>query len=174
MYIKPNKLKIGTTLIVLSVWFSCSQPKMLDDFTYELNGISDDPTYGYTEINPIKVGNRGKKPEFNEFKYINALRGPNGEELFFRDLGSCCQGLSSKKRKRKILGQLIIYEVTYDSLSKPIFLFINNHEYQPLYTPIGFTTENSAGIDNSKQEEELENPTQDLSNKNIEKEDIPR
>jgi len=163
---------IPIILLISLGWQSCSQPKMLDAFTFQLNGISNDPTYGYTENNPIKVGVRGNEPKINEFRYINALKGPDGEEIIFRELGDCWKKISSKRSKKKILGQIKIYEVTYDSLSRPIILFINNYEYKPLYAPIGFTFENSAGIDNKMQVEKLNNPTPDLSNKDMEQEDF--
>ena len=107
---------IYIVLLVLPIMLSCSQPKLLDMFTYDLNGVSEDPTYGFTEINPIKVGDKGKDAKFNEIKYINALRGPNGQILTYRELGGCCQGL--RKRKKQEEGVLYIYELSYDSPSK--------------------------------------------------------
>ena len=36
---------------------------------------SDDPTYGYQEANPIKVGGGPA----NELRFLKSLRGPNGQ-----------------------------------------------------------------------------------------------
>lgn len=55
-----------------------------------LEGVSSDSTYGYTMENPIKVAHSGDNGSGQESKYMNALLGPNGENIYFERLGSCC------------------------------------------------------------------------------------
>ena len=64
--------------------------KMLDENTFQLEGISDDPTYAYDQKNAVKVGGVGSGPT-NERRYLNALLGPNGESITYTRRGSCCQ-----------------------------------------------------------------------------------
>ena len=50
--------------------------------------ISDDPTYGVTAANPIKVGGDMLYVAARSMRYLQALRGPSGEGLHFWRLGS--------------------------------------------------------------------------------------
>lgn len=101
--------------------------------------ISTDSTYGYTEANPIRVGGalRQSGPA-NQRAYLSGLRGPAGQPLRFRRLGSCCifPTMNSPMGPR---GLLDIYEVTYDGLEKPIQLYINMYDYERPKIPVGFT-----------------------------------
>lgn len=113
-----------------------SSAKMLDENTFQLEGISDDPTYAYDQKNAVKVGGVGSGPT-NERRYLNALLGPNGESITYHRLGSCCQIPS----KNGLMGYAVldIYEVTYDGLEKPINLYINMYDPGILKAPKGFT-----------------------------------
>ena len=50
--------------------------------------VSDDPTYGVTAANPIKVGGDMLYVAARSMRYLQALRGPAGEGLHFWRLGS--------------------------------------------------------------------------------------
>ena len=50
--------------------------------------VSDDPTYGVTAANPIKVGGDMLYVAARSIRYLQALRGPAGEGLHFWRLGS--------------------------------------------------------------------------------------
>lgn len=50
--------------------------------------IADDPTYGVTPANPIKVGGGAMYVKARSLRYLSALRGPSGEGIHFRRLGS--------------------------------------------------------------------------------------
>ncbi|MEM8890374.1 MAG: 2-dehydro-3-deoxyphosphooctonate aldolase, partial [Bacteroidota bacterium] len=60
------------------------KPTMQNANAFKLFGISEDETYGYSEKNPIKVGgvDNSEGPK-NERRYLNALAGPNGEEITY-------------------------------------------------------------------------------------------
>ncbi len=110
--------------------------RMLDDNTFQLEGISNDPTYAYDEKNAVKVGGVATGPT-NERRYLNALLGPNGEKISYTRLGSCCPTPS----KNGLMGSAIldIYEIKYKGLDKPIRLYINMYDPGILKAPKGFT-----------------------------------
>jgi hypothetical protein len=101
--------------------------------------ISTDSTYGYTEANPIRVGGALRQTgPANERAFLNGLRGPAGQPLRFRRMGSCCI-FSTMNSPMGGRGLLDVYEVTYDGLEKPIQLYINMYDYERPKVPVGFT-----------------------------------
>jgi hypothetical protein len=50
--------------------------------------VSDDPTYGATADNPVKVGGGAMYVAARSKQFLHALRGPSGEGLHFKRLGS--------------------------------------------------------------------------------------
>ena len=110
----------------------------IDNNTFELTSISSDHTYGYTEANPIKVGGaRQSEGPSNERRFLNALLGPNGESIKYYRRGSCC---NFKTDNGYFGGGLLdMYEVTYEGLEKPVILYINMYDKEPLKAPKGFT-----------------------------------
>lgn len=121
--------------------YSKSQASLLDDNTFQLEAVSDDDTYGYTQANPVCVGGV-KKSEgpLNERRFLNALLGPNGEELEYTRRGSCCpfttpNGMISNS------GMLDIYVVKQkgQSQEKSVNIYINMYDFGKLKAPKGFT-----------------------------------
>src|SRR5687767_8615845 len=110
--------------------------KMYDENTYQLEGISDDATYGYDEKNAIKVGGGISGPT-SERRYLNGLLGPNGEAITYNRLGSCCDVPSDNGFGG--FAVLDIYEIKYDGLDKPIKLYLNMYDPGILKAPQGFT-----------------------------------
>lgn len=110
---------------------------MLDANTFELTGISDDTTYGYTSQNAIKVGRPGDSGPTNERRYLNALLGPNGEAISYVRRGSCC----GVKSEYGLMGwaMIDIYIIKYDGLQEPITLYLNMYDPGDLKAPKGFT-----------------------------------
>lgn len=104
-----------------------------------LEGLSEDKTYGYSMNNAIKVGmaDNGNSGPSNERSYLNALLGPDGQQVKYKRLGGCCPVES----KNGFMGQAMLdrYEVTYEGLEKPLILYINMYDPGKLYAPVGFT-----------------------------------
>ena len=99
--------------------------------------ISTDATYGFTEKNPVRVGQKGGGPTA-EKAYLNALRGPHGEVVVYKRLGSCCffetpNGVIDNK------AMLDKFELTYVGLEKPVVLYIDFYDYEQPLIPVGFT-----------------------------------
>jgi hypothetical protein len=123
-----------------------SQAELLDHNTFVLTAISEDDSYGYTEKNPVMVGgvNSSEGP-LNERRFLNALLGPDGQKVTYHRTGSCCPFKSPNGMFNN--GALLDrYEVTYDGLSKPVFIYINMYDFGLLVAPKGFTIRKNTGI----------------------------
>jgi hypothetical protein len=92
--------------------------------------ISDDDAYGFSPEKPIKVDGGARDGPARERRYLNALRGPNGEGLQYRRLGS-----TLGPDKSTILD---MYEITYSTSAKPIRLFLDEYHSEELKAPKGF------------------------------------
>ncbi|MEO0473535.1 MAG: 2-dehydro-3-deoxyphosphooctonate aldolase [Bacteroidota bacterium] len=104
-------------------------PKDAFNFTEQ----STDKSYGYTKENPIMVGGGAR----NEHVYLAELRGPNGEDISYIRLGSCC----SFKTPNGFMGAGLLdeYEVSWDGQTEAVHLYINMYDYAPLKVPVGFS-----------------------------------
>ncbi|HEX8690949.1 MAG TPA: hypothetical protein VF746_00805 [Longimicrobium sp.] len=84
----------------------------------------DSDAYGYGRRNPVRVGGAGEDGVRREHQYLENLRGPGGERVRWRRLGSCCEFTAP------VHGMLDAYQVTYDGLAQPVVLYLD------MYTPI--------------------------------------
>jgi hypothetical protein len=90
-------------------------------------------SYGFTPDNPIRVGGG---PD-GQHAFLEALRGPEGQPIAWRRLGSCCEfetpnGLMG-------FGLLDMYEVHYEGLERPVILYLDMYDAEPVAAPVGFT-----------------------------------
>ena len=111
-----------------------------------LAGVSNDPKYGVTSEKPIRVGGGFAEGSANQIKYLQSLRGPNGEKIKFKRTGSCCMfvtpnGIQTTTTDGKTVGVGLLdqYEVTYKGLDKPIVLYLDLYDYETPQAPMGFT-----------------------------------
>ena len=111
--------------------------ELVNDQMFLIEKYATDKTYGYTQKNPIMVGKESGGPK-DERRFLNALAGPNGEQISYQRLGSCC-GFITKNGLYSDSGLLDKYEVTYKGLNKPIILYINMYDSDVLQVPVGFT-----------------------------------
>jgi hypothetical protein len=100
--------------------------------------------YGFTPENPIHVGGGPS----GQRAFLEALRGPNGEPLAWRRLGSCCEfetpnGLMG-------LGLLDLYEVTYEGLAQPVILYLDMYDSGPLAAPAGFVLPEGQAVEQAE------------------------
>ena len=109
---------------------------LLNPSTFLLTVFSKDKTYGYSESNPICVGGVSLGP-INEFRFLNALAGPEGEVLTFERLGSCCPFQTANSPLG--MGLLDKYKITYEGAEKEVFLYLNMYDEGPLEVPVGFS-----------------------------------
>ncbi len=88
--------------------------------------------YGYTPEEPIKVGGRVQ----GEHAFLKGLRGPKGQELRYKRLGSY-RGPPDPSIPAE--GALLdMYEVTYDGLEKPVRLYLDMYNHEDPRAPAGF------------------------------------
>lgn len=109
---------------------------MLDNDAYLLAEISADKTYGYEPSNPVKVGNDGGGPQ-NERRFLNGLRGPNGETVSYSRAGSCCPFKTENGMMG--MGMLDNYRVTWQGASDTVSIYINMYDEGNLFVPVGLT-----------------------------------
>lgn len=111
--------------------------KLKDENTFLLKEISTDKTYGYTEENPIRVGGALDNGPLNERRFLNALAGPDGQEITYTRSGSCCPFKSPNGIQGT--GLLDTYEISIKGISKKRTLYINMYDRAILKVPVGFT-----------------------------------
>jgi len=87
-----------------------------------------------TERNPVRVG-RGPKAER---AYLGSLRGPKGEAIEFKRLGSCC-AFKTPNAWVGETGLLDRYEITYAGLEKPMVLYLDMYDHEKPFVPAGLT-----------------------------------
>ena len=99
----------------------------------------NDADYGYSEKNPIKVGGFDSGPA-NERRYLQSLSGPEGQEVFFSRIGSCC---AFKTKNSPFGGGLLDkYWVTYEGKKDTVTLYLNMYDKGTLKVPVGFKMKN--------------------------------
>ncbi|MES2380340.1 MAG: 2-dehydro-3-deoxyphosphooctonate aldolase [Bacteroidota bacterium] len=111
--------------------------EFINENTFLLTEISEDKSYGFDKLNPIKVGGEGGGPS-NERKFLNALLGPNGEESKYFRAGSCCP-FKTPNGLFDNMGLLDKYRVTWIGSKDTVTIFINMYDKGDLKIPVGLT-----------------------------------
>ncbi|SKC47711.1 hypothetical protein [Ohtaekwangia koreensis] len=105
-----------------------------------LEGVSKSSKYGYTPEAPITLGVRNQYvsvtyPE----KYLNSLTGPQGEQVLYERVKSCCFfKTANSDAAYQNVGVLEIYEVSYEGLKTPKLLYLNFFDEGKAFAPQGF------------------------------------
>jgi hypothetical protein len=94
--------------------------------------VADNETYAYTKEQPVQVGGAQLYGAARQRRYLDTLRGPEGQAIKYRRLGSMPVETNGTTF-------LDIYEVTYEGLAKPITLYLDFYHYNPLRAPRGLT-----------------------------------
>jgi len=116
----------------------------LNDSTLVLKRTAPRKSYGYTEKDPIMLGlTQIDSAANNRFKYLNALRGPNGEPVTYKRLKPCCPfktpNYKDPWKPDKQFGLIERFEVRIKGQAAPVILFINFFDQgKALYVPQGF------------------------------------
>jgi hypothetical protein len=127
---------ISTKSTLKNVDANAPIPKLTRDNTFVLTEFSKDAKYGYDKDYPINVFYRNTNDEeINQKRFLNALAGPNGETITYKNKGICCPFPS--KNINTGGGFLDIYEITYEGLQSPIILYLNRYEKGSLLVPMG-------------------------------------
>lgn len=139
-------MKQLTLLGIILLTISCSSTKslnknhiqtLLDDHTFVVTEISKNKSYGLSPKNPVEVGGvKDASGPKNERRYLNALTGPNGEEVSYYRAGSCCP----VKSKNGMMGKAMLdnYRVTWEGSKDTVSIYINMYDSGILKAPYGF------------------------------------
>jgi len=107
-------------------------PRMLDFDRIMLDGISADPSYGYTSENPININ--GSKFTSNYFinKFFESIIGYEGN-LVMQEF------IEKVESPNDANNYLDCYAVWYLEQREPVFLYFNRFKYsRPFLAPMGF------------------------------------
>jgi hypothetical protein len=157
--------KLGALLIIITFTVACGTKKpasntiakeatikkakkknfkqiLFDRYTFVIKEVSTDETYGYTPENAVEVGGvKDSEGPLNERRYLNALTGPNGQEISYFRAGSCCPVPSENAY---ISGRAILdnYRVTWEGSKDTVSIYINMYDSSPLKAPKGLSLKN--------------------------------
>jgi hypothetical protein len=114
-----------------------SEIEFIDEDTYFLTVSTKDKTYGYDRSNPIKVGgSKESSGPKNERRFLNALLGPNGEEVQYYRAGICC-AFKTPNGMINNTGMLDRYRIFWIGSSDTLDMFINMYDKGDLSVPVG-------------------------------------
>ena len=136
---RPTKFKtsdmktILAVILLLSITFAVKGQEKLIDERVVIQEISTDKSYGFKPRKNIKVGSVK-----NEYAFIAQLTGPNGEEITAKRLGS---GWEVKSKNAPFGGKVPLdkWEIRYEGLREPIFIYLNGYDYQKPKCPVGLS-----------------------------------
>jgi hypothetical protein len=118
-----------------------SRAKLFDDNTFVITKISKDPKYGFTPEKAVMVGGvKDSEGPLNERRFLNALAGPNGEEVSYFRLESCCPVKSENGFGG--YGMLDNYRVSWTGAKDTVSIYINMYDFGELKAPVGFSLKN--------------------------------
>jgi hypothetical protein len=91
--------------------------------------VSTDPTYGFEQANPVRVGGDAFGGPARARAFLDNLRGPEGEPVAYERTGSIT------------LPDTILdaYSLSYPGLDAPVTVYLDEYSFEPLYAPVGFT-----------------------------------
>lgn len=111
---------------------------LVNSYAFLVEKYASDKTYGFNPENAIKVGGMSESEgPTNERRFLNALAGPQGEELDYYRMGSCCPQPSENSTFGKAL--LDKYAVYHEGSKDTLVLYINMYDSERLMIPKGFT-----------------------------------
>lgn len=128
---------------LLIVFFTVQQapapPATVDRSTVPQCAISTDSTYGVSLSSPVQIGGGAMYGPARALRYLDALRGPEGQVVRYKRTGStpAADGATI----------LDAYEVTHDGLAKPRVLYVDQYHYSELRAPAGFICGQPIGLD---------------------------
>lgn len=91
---------------------------------------SDDPTYGFSRDRAIQVGGGAMYAAARERRYLDTLRGPQGDVVRYTRQGSSMLDDGDTL--------VDVYSVTYDGLAAPLTLYLDAYHYTEPLAPRGF------------------------------------
>ncbi len=113
---------------------------LINPNTYQIYETAKDAKYAYTSEDPVKVGGHYiNEGVLHQRRYLNALLGPNGEKVDYKNIGSCCFNQEQGKEGKVILKMIDKYELNYEGSERRFIIFITTFEKDEMKAPKGFT-----------------------------------
>ena len=106
-----------------------------------LTSFSDNDNYGFTQEQPIKVGNGPNGAPANERAYLDLLRDGQGKPISYYREGSCCAHES--KNGFNGMAMLDIYVINYyneNGIKETAKVYISMYDYEEPLIIKGFQT----------------------------------
>ncbi len=138
--------KIIISVLLLGLLFSCKPsglailnkndqaiPPTVKENIFVLTQKATDKKYGYSESLPVNLGFTHSIHQVKPEQYLNALSGPNHEEITFKFIESCCPFITKKGDMGT--GLLDKYEISWAGLKKPLYIYINIYEKGDVLIP---------------------------------------
>lgn len=91
--------------------------------------VSADPTYGFDQANPVRVGGGAYGGPARERAYLDNLLGPDGQAVSYERTGSI-------PLEDTVLDG---YLLDYSGLGSPVTIYVDEYSFEALYAPAGFT-----------------------------------
>jgi hypothetical protein len=101
-----------------------------------ISPLVTDPTYGFTEENPIMVGGGLDFGPLREEWFFDHLVGPDGQPVIYERTGSCCSFES--EAWPEMGGALDMFEVSYQGIDTPVLVYVNMYQCENPQAPQGF------------------------------------
>ena len=99
-----------------------------------INGVSDDPEYGYRAEKAIRTGGPGSS---KQRAFLDQLRGPEGQAVTYHRTGVCGAYTDTAQPFGKAM--IDCYTVRYEGQAQPATLYLDLYRAEPLKVPQGFT-----------------------------------
>ncbi|MFM9825016.1 2-dehydro-3-deoxyphosphooctonate aldolase [Flavobacterium sp.] len=129
---------VSTKSTIKNVDNNAPIPKLLNKNTFLITEYSKDKKYGYNKDYPINIFYINTKNEtLNQQRFLNALAGPNGENITYTKLESCCPFPTN--RSEMGAGFLDVYEIKWEGQKNPVVLYLNIYEKGILMVPMGLS-----------------------------------
>ena len=130
------KLISVLTLFLFLMSFNYSQ-----NIEFEIKGQSENKRYGYSKKEPIRVG--GGSSAGYHFLFIQHLRGPNGEKLEVKRIGSCGNYNNPDPLLTKFdKGILTCFSINCNAFKKPRVLYFDKYRNGDLFIPLDLKWKN--------------------------------
>jgi hypothetical protein len=125
-------IKSGTRSAITDEMIGRQYPPM------SLKRSATDPEYGVKERKPVMVQGGLGEGAHNVYRFLNALRGPHGEPVHYKRVGTCCEFKTKKSPFGDGKELLEIYEVAYEG-GPSRRLYFNWYDDGEILIPVGFT-----------------------------------
>lgn len=127
---------VSTQSTLKNIDDNAPSPVLRDNNTFAISVLSTDKKYGYNKDYPVNIFFESTAGDTkNEYRFLNALAGPNGEKISYKKLESCCP--FPTKRSDMGAGLLSVYELTWIGQRSPVTLYLNIYEKGILMIPLG-------------------------------------